>query len=77
MKRLNVKRNNWRFYKTWNRIKEGRLIIKDQINLFAKVAYFNYTLCVTFLRQQWNETKLTMKKLKINHLNVLDKLKHV
>ena len=43
------KNNNQRFYKKWKRVKKSRLTIKDQINLFAKVAYFKYYLFVTFL----------------------------
>ena len=39
MKKSNVfKKNNERFYKTRKTVKESRLIIKDQINVFAKVA---------------------------------------
>ena len=30
------------------RVKESRLFIKDQINIFAKVTYFNYYLCYVF-----------------------------
>ena len=51
MKRSNVKKNNYRFYKRERESKEADLLfIKYQINLFAKVAYFNYYLFVTFLR---------------------------
>ena len=34
------------------RVKGSRIIIKDQMNVFAKVAYFSYYLLVTFLFQK-------------------------